>query len=78
MTKWIIPAPVWVEQNGVASLVDRAGHMLGAIWPTRLGTWIAERDGHGKRFMTKAEARAWVEARVMEAMGILPDRSRDQ
>jgi hypothetical protein len=71
MTKWIIDAPTW---SGSA-LYSRSEYLLGWIehhqgeekpW---YGFWKFEGIQTRKRFFTEAEARTWVEARVMEAMG---------
>jgi hypothetical protein len=69
MAKWIIDAPVWhkLDDNVFACFVAR--ERCGLISATRHGSWFAEARGDAECFPSQSEARAWVEARVMEAMG---------
>ena len=75
--RWIIPAPVWrrLADNTFACYV--AGERCGLIGITRDGSWLAEARGEAKSCLIQFEARAWVEARVMEAMGatVAPDNA---
>ena len=69
MTKWIIPAPVWVGNH-----LQQSGNVLAALHgpyadPT---PWYVAYDNAKHWFHTEAEARSWVEGKVMEAMGATP------
>ena len=72
MSKWIIPAPKW-EASG--SYVQ-ANTRLGSIWERENYPGFLASAYCGKAltvaFDTEAEARAWVEKAVMEAMGATP------
>ena len=72
MSKWVIPAPEWVGNH-----LQQIGNVLAALHgpyadPT---PWYVAYDNAKHWFYTEPEARAWVEARVMEAMGatVAPD-----
>ena len=72
MTRWIIPAPEWVERGENTFAYVSNGTRHGLIAQTAGRVWIVECAGDSARKLSQPEARAWVEARVMEAMGATP------
>ena len=65
--KWIIPAPVW-DANMYR---DHKGLWLGKVGRDSDDTWfgMAYDVGESQNFATEAEAREWVVAEVMKALG---------
>ena len=78
MSKWLIPAPVWVQNPlGEWLFIDTENRMLGGVWLDLV--WQATAMGACPKLAppTEAEARAWVEAEVMKALGatVAPDNA---
>ena len=75
--KWVISAPVW---KGAAFYIGRE-YMMGWIknYPDEYTPWHGVcSSGNAKRFHTEADARAWVEAQVMQDMGATPHSHDDK